>query len=102
MIQFNKCFVCLVVIWLNEALLLFCDLQIEQPKLVINNIEVLKKAILVDDSMVSGPMYHDSLIWRIVALGANERCLPIMLATSDRLVHSSSSNRFVCLYFAPY
>lgn len=54
-----------------------------QPKLVINNIEILKNAVLVDDSSVCASMYHDSLIWRIIALGANERCLPIVLVTSD-------------------
>lgn len=54
-----------------------------QPKLVINNIEVLKHAVLTDDSTVSGLLYHDSLIWRIIALGANERCLPVILVTSD-------------------
>lgn len=70
---------CLLLELLSKA----AEIDYFQPKLVINNIEVLKKAILVDDSMVSGPMYHDSLIWRIVALGANERCLPIMLVTSD-------------------
>ncbi|KAJ6403959.1 hypothetical protein OIU84_012206 [Salix udensis] len=70
---------CLLLELLSKA----AEIDYFQPKLVINNIEILKKAILVDDSMVSGPMYHDSLIWRIVALGANERCLPIMLATSD-------------------
>ncbi|KAJ6956198.1 hypothetical protein NC652_007329 [Populus alba x Populus x berolinensis] len=70
---------CLLLELLSKA----AEIDYFQPKLVINNIEVLKKAILVDDSMVSGPMYHDSLIWRIVALGANERCLPVMLATSD-------------------
>lgn len=55
-----------------------------QPKLVINNIEVLKHAILNNELSVSGPQYHDSLIWRIIALGANERCLPVILVTSDR------------------
>ncbi|GKD06097.1 hypothetical protein Tco_1181071, partial [Tanacetum coccineum] len=54
-----------------------------QPKLVINNIEVLKHAALVDDLSVSAPMYHDSLIWRIIALGANEMCLPVIFVTSD-------------------
>lgn len=54
-----------------------------QPKLVINNIEVLKNAISTDDSIVSAPTYHDSLIWRIISLGANEMCLPIILVTSD-------------------
>uniref|UniRef100_A0A6N2MF44 Uncharacterized protein n=1 Tax=Salix viminalis TaxID=40686 RepID=A0A6N2MF44_SALVM len=52
-------------------------------KLVINYIEVLKNAILVDDSMVSGSMYHDNLTWRITAFSANVRCLPVMLVTSD-------------------
>ena len=28
-------------------------------------------------------MYHDSLLWRIIALGVNERCLPVVLVTSD-------------------
>ncbi|GAU38394.1 hypothetical protein TSUD_147620 [Trifolium subterraneum] len=55
-----------------------------QPKLVINNIEVLKHATIDDEFSVSGPLYHDSLIWRIIALGANERSLPIILVTSDR------------------
>lgn len=54
-----------------------------QPKLVINNIDVLKIAALVDDSSVSASMYHDSLIWRIIALGVNETCLPVFLVTSD-------------------
>ncbi|XP_071728551.1 uncharacterized protein [Rutidosis leptorrhynchoides] len=54
-----------------------------QPKLVINNIDALKNAVLVDDSSVSGSMYHDSLIWRLIALGANETCLPVILVTSD-------------------
>lgn len=54
-----------------------------QPKLVLNNIEVLKNAALVDDSTVCASMYHDSLIWRIIGLGANERCVPVILVTSD-------------------
>ncbi|KNA13140.1 hypothetical protein SOVF_119360 [Spinacia oleracea] len=54
-----------------------------QPKLVINNIEVLKNAISTNDSAVCAPTYHDSLIWRIISLGANEMCLPIILVTSD-------------------
>ncbi|XP_021772561.1 uncharacterized protein LOC110736606 [Chenopodium quinoa] len=53
------------------------------PKLVINNIEVLKNAISTNDSTVSAPTYHDSLIWRIISLGANEMCLPIIFVTSD-------------------
>jgi hypothetical protein len=54
-----------------------------QPKLVLNNIEILKRAIQTDDSTVSASMYHDNLIWRIIALGANERCLPVLFVTSD-------------------
>ncbi|XP_059661132.1 uncharacterized protein LOC132307407 [Cornus florida] len=54
-----------------------------QPKLVINNIDVLKNAVLTDDSTVRASLYHDSLIWRIIALGANEKCLPVILLTSD-------------------
>lgn len=67
--------------------------SIGQPKLVINNIDVLKNAIsLPGESSVNASMYHDSLIWRIIALGANERSLPVILVTSDRLVHPSSSD----------
>lgn len=51
---------------------------------MINNIEVLKNAVSEDDRTICGSMYHDSLIWRIIALGANESCLPIVLVTSDR------------------
>ncbi|QCE05018.1 hypothetical protein DEO72_LG9g18 [Vigna unguiculata] len=54
------------------------------PKLVINNIEVLKHATVNNKLSVGGPLYHDSLSWRIIALGANERCLPVILVTSDR------------------
>lgn len=55
-----------------------------QPKLVINNIEVLHKAVAEDDSTVPAAMYHDSFLWRLIALGINERSLPIILITSDR------------------
>ncbi|XP_039126132.1 uncharacterized protein LOC120262134 isoform X2 [Dioscorea cayenensis subsp. rotundata] len=54
-----------------------------QPKLVINNIDILRKAFLTDDSSVSAAMYHDSFLWRVIALGVNERCLPVFLVTSD-------------------
>lgn len=51
---------------------------------MINNIEVLKNAAVMDDATICGSMYHDSLIWRIIALGANETCLPVLFVTSDR------------------
>lgn len=70
---------CLLIDLLSQA----AEIDYFQPKLVINNIEVLRKAILTDDSTVCGSMYHDSLIWRIIALGVNERCLPVILVTSD-------------------
>lgn len=54
-----------------------------QPKLVINNIELLRHALRKDDSMVRGSLYHDSLIWRIIWLGVNEKCLPVIFVTSD-------------------
>ncbi|XP_043696983.1 uncharacterized protein LOC122647682 isoform X2 [Telopea speciosissima] len=54
-----------------------------QPKLVINNIDVLRDAVLTDDSTLSASMYHDSLLWRLIALGVTERCLPVILLTSD-------------------
>lgn len=51
---------------------------------MINNIEILKNAVSENDRTICGSTYHDSLIWRIVALGANERCLPVIFVTSDR------------------
>lgn len=65
------------------CLTLFFDMINKQPKLVMNNIEVLKNAVFEDDKNICGSMYHDSLIWRIIALGANEQCLPVILVTSD-------------------
>ncbi|KAK7339744.1 hypothetical protein VNO77_20426 [Canavalia gladiata] len=70
---------CLLLELLSQA----AEMDHFQPKLVINNIEVLKHATTSDELSVSGPLYHDSLIWRIIALGANERCLPVILVTSD-------------------
>ncbi|XP_060213515.1 uncharacterized protein LOC132640779 isoform X1 [Lycium barbarum] len=70
---------CLLLELLSSA----AEIDYFQPKLVINNIEVLKNAILTDDSTVRASLYHDSLIWRIIALGANERSLPVILVTSD-------------------
>ncbi|WVZ64146.1 hypothetical protein U9M48_013710 [Paspalum notatum var. saurae] len=54
-----------------------------QPKLVLNNVDVLKKAVCEDETMVPAATYHDSLIWRVIALGANEQCLPVIMSTSD-------------------
>ncbi|KAL1818068.1 hypothetical protein ACET3Z_020642 [Daucus carota] len=68
---------------LLELLSAASELDYFQPKLVINNIDVLKNAELVDDTTVRASLYHDSLIWRIIALGANERILPVILLTSD-------------------
>ncbi|XP_057754481.1 uncharacterized protein LOC130973824 [Arachis stenosperma] len=70
---------CLLLELLSQA----AEVDHFQPKLVLNNIEVLKHATVNDDISVSGPLYHDSLIWRIIALGANERILPVILVTSD-------------------
>ncbi|KAF3443401.1 hypothetical protein FNV43_RR13083 [Rhamnella rubrinervis] len=71
---------CLLLELLSQA----AEIDHFQPKLVINNIDVLRNAILLHgDSSVCASIYHDSLIWRIIALGANERCLPVILVTSD-------------------
>ncbi|XVF31806.1 hypothetical protein REPUB_Repub17cG0024700 [Reevesia pubescens] len=70
---------CLLLELLSQA----AEIDHFQPKLVINNVEIIRNAMLTDDSTVCGSMYHDSLIWRIIALGANERCLPVVLVTSD-------------------
>ncbi|XP_048328289.2 uncharacterized protein LOC107417153 [Ziziphus jujuba] len=71
---------CLLLELLSQA----AEIDNFQPKLVINNIDVLKNAILLPgESSVNASMYHDSLIWRIIALGANERSLPVILVTSD-------------------
>lgn len=68
---------------LLELLSLAAEVDHFQPKLVINNIELLKRACLENDRTICGSMYHDSLIWRVIALGANERCLPVIFVTSD-------------------
>lgn len=68
---------------LIELLSLAAEIDYFQPKLVISNIEILKNAVVDDDKTIDGSMYHDSLIWRVIALGANERCLPLLLVTSD-------------------
>ncbi|KAG2716882.1 hypothetical protein I3760_03G148700 [Carya illinoinensis] len=70
---------CLLLELLSQA----AEIDHFQPKLVINNIDVLRNATLNDDSSVCASLYHDSFIWRIIALGANERCLPVILVTSD-------------------
>ncbi|CAA2938737.1 Hypothetical predicted protein [Olea europaea subsp. europaea] len=70
---------CLLLELLSSA----AEMDYFQPKLVMNNIEILKCAVSTDDTTICGSMYHDSLIWRIIALGANERCLPVLLVTSD-------------------
>ncbi|KAK3129191.1 hypothetical protein QOZ80_6BG0473350 [Eleusine coracana subsp. coracana] len=54
-----------------------------QPKLVLNNVDVLRNASCEDETMVPASMYHDSFIWRVIALGANERCLPVFISSSD-------------------
>ncbi|XP_057955475.1 uncharacterized protein LOC131149231 [Malania oleifera] len=68
---------------LLELLSAAAEVDYFQPKLVINNIDILRTAILTDDSAACASQYHDSLLWRIIALGANERCLPVILLTSD-------------------
>ncbi|CAI9090224.1 OLC1v1024952C1 [Oldenlandia corymbosa var. corymbosa] len=70
---------CLLLELLSDA----AEVDYFQPKLVINNIDILKNAILTDDTSVNASMYHDSLIWRMIALCVNERCLPVILVTSD-------------------
>lgn len=70
---------CLLLELLSQA----AEMDHFQPKLIINNIDVLRNASVTDESTICSSMYHDSLIWRMIALGANERCLPIILVTSD-------------------
>ncbi|KAI3968984.1 hypothetical protein MKX01_001461 [Papaver californicum] len=68
---------------LLELLSAAAEVDYFQPKLVIDNIEVLKKGVLIDDSTVCASMYHDSFLWRLISLCVNERCLPVILITSD-------------------
>lgn len=70
-------------ILLMEVLSEAAEVDFFQPKLVINNIDVLRRATTDEDSLVPGALYHDSFIWRVIALGINERCLPVILVTSD-------------------
>ena len=62
---------------------------------MINNIDVLKNAVLTDDTTVNASMYHDSFIWRTIALCVNERCLPVILVTSDRYSFNHSPTLLV-------
>lgn len=68
---------------LVEILSRAAEVDFFMPKLVINNIDILRKATTTDDSTVPAAMYHDSFIWRLLALGINERCMPVILVTSD-------------------
>ncbi|XP_057852949.2 uncharacterized protein LOC131063178 isoform X2 [Cryptomeria japonica] len=56
-----------------------------QPKLVINNFDMLRKAFRDSsaDPIVDAAMYHDSLLLRLVSLGLNDRCIPVIFVTSD-------------------
>lgn len=68
---------------LLELLSVAAEVNHFQPKLVLNNIELLKNAVRENDRTICASTYHDSLIWRVIALGANERCLPVVFVTSD-------------------
>ncbi|KAF6159140.1 hypothetical protein GIB67_032757 [Kingdonia uniflora] len=79
---------------LVELLSVTAETDYFQPKLVINNIEILRDAVLTDDSSVSASMYHDSFLWRLIALGVNEMSLPIILLTSDSYYSYQASADF--------
>lgn len=79
---------------LLELLSAAAEIDYFQPKLVLNNIDVLRKEVLTDDSSVSAAMYHDSLIWRLISLGVNEKCLPVILITSDGYYSYQASRDF--------
>ncbi|XXG48282.1 hypothetical protein AAC387_Pa02g2779 [Persea americana] len=81
---------CLMVELLSAA----AEVDYFQPKLVFNNIDVLRREVLTDDSSVSAAMYHDSLIWRLISLGVNEKCLPVILITSDGYYSYQASRDF--------
>ncbi|PKU77220.1 uncharacterized protein LOC110107644 [Dendrobium catenatum] len=70
---------CLLLQILSDA----AEIDFFQPKLVINNIDVLRRTVITDDSAVPAAMYHDSLIWRVVEMGVNDKCLPVIFITSD-------------------
>ncbi|CAM6083792.1 unnamed protein product [Calypogeia fissa] len=55
-----------------------------QPKLVINNVELLRKAAAkAPGGNVHGALYHDSLLMHITKMGVNVGCIPIILVSSD-------------------
>lgn len=58
---------------------------------MINNIDVLQNAVLTDSTTVNASMYHDSFIWRTIPLRVNERCLPVILVTSDSIMDETGS-----------
>ncbi|KAG8061008.1 hypothetical protein GUJ93_ZPchr0002g25232 [Zizania palustris] len=68
---------------LLDMLSFTAEVDFFQPKLVLNNVDVLRKASCEDETMVPAAMYHDSFIWRVIALGVNEQCLPVIMSTSD-------------------
>ncbi|XP_020590373.1 uncharacterized protein LOC110031493 [Phalaenopsis equestris] len=70
---------CLLLQILSDA----AEIDFFQPKLVINNIDFLRRTVTTDDSTVPATMYHDSLIWRVIEMGVNDRCLPVIFITSD-------------------
>ncbi|WZY92766.1 hypothetical protein YC2023_065095 [Brassica napus] len=53
---------------MTELLSQAAEIGFFQPKLVLINIEILKSAIQTDDSTVSASMYHDNLVWRMIAV----------------------------------
>ncbi|KAH9317394.1 hypothetical protein KI387_019163, partial [Taxus chinensis] len=70
---------------LMEILTQAAQIDYFQPKLVINNFDMLRKAVTDSsgDPIVDAALYHDSLLLRLVALGLNDRCIPVIFVTSD-------------------
>ncbi|KAL2652515.1 hypothetical protein R1flu_020643 [Riccia fluitans] len=55
-----------------------------QPKLIINNLDLMRKATPENpEDSLHGALYHDSLLMQVSKLGYNYGCIPIVLVSSD-------------------
>ncbi|BFI24425.1 hypothetical protein MPTK2_1g11420 [Marchantia polymorpha subsp. ruderalis] len=55
-----------------------------QPKLIINNLGLMRKAAPENpEDGLHGALYHDSLLMQITKLGFSEGCIPIISVSSD-------------------
>ncbi|KAL3684319.1 hypothetical protein R1sor_002341 [Riccia sorocarpa] len=55
-----------------------------QPKLIINNLDLMRKAAPENpEESLHGALYHDSLLMQVSKLGFNHGCIPLIMVSSD-------------------